>query len=98
MVRYKDLQCITEVADVGPWCVDDDAYVFGEAKPRAEEHRGRYCPRKEGSRALATVPDGFGGWIGVAVCNGAAIDLFPGTAKALGIEINQNVYVDWWFV
>jgi hypothetical protein len=98
LVEYQGKSVIAEVCDVGPWATDNVGYVFGEERPRAEIHKGRYCPLKEGSLALATVPDGNGGMRGVAICNGAGIDLFPGTAKALGIELNQNVLVDWSFV
>lgn len=31
------LSCIAEVLDVGPWNEHDDAYVFGEARPLAEQ-------------------------------------------------------------
>lgn len=98
IVRYGDLFTCAMVADVGPWATDDDAYVFGDEKSRAETHKGRYCPLKIGSLALATVPDGNGGFVGVTVCNGAGIDLFPATAKALGIQDGDNVMVEWKFI
>lgn len=97
-VRYGEKTVYVECHDVGPWCVDDDDYVLHGERPRAEVYKGRYCPLKKGSLALATVPNEKGEMVGVAICNGAAIDLFPGTSKALGIEEGDNVFVDWAFI
>ena len=35
-VTYKDKTVIALVMDVGPWNEEDDAYVFGDARPQAE--------------------------------------------------------------
>lgn len=84
-----------QVLDVGPWCVDDEAYVFGDAPPRAQVYKGAKCPYRIGDlETSATLPDGTK----VEISNGAGIDLFPATAKALGIELNMNVKLDWKFV
>jgi len=32
----NDHECIAQVLDVGPWNIDDDAYVFGGSRPQAE--------------------------------------------------------------
>lgn len=97
-LRYEGKHTFGQVVDVGPWCIDDEAYVYNGAIPRAEAHKGRYCPLKEGSIALASVPDGNGGFKDVAVCNGAAIDLFPRVAKELGVRLGDNVEIEWAFV
>lgn len=97
-IRYQDKWTIAQVADVGPWCTDDSEFVFGDDKPRAETHKGRYCPREKGSLALATVTDANGVVIGMPVCNGASIDLFEATALALGIPKDENVTVEWFFL
>lgn len=94
-VHYQWKQCYCEVLDVGPWSVDDDAYVFGEAEPRAMIYKGRACPRRLTDKSLATIPDGKGGWKTCPKSNGAGIDLFPAVAKSLGIPIGHNVWVSW---
>lgn len=33
---------VAVVADLGPWCRQDDAYVFGTARPIAEQRRGQF--------------------------------------------------------
>lgn len=98
LVAYQGLECIAEVYDVGPWCHDDDDYVFGPFRPRAEIFKGRVCPVKIGSNIKPSIPDGNGGFREVGKSNGAGIDLFPATAKALGIPLNLNVLVDWQFI
>ena len=97
VVNYGGKVIYAECRDIGPWCIDDDEYVFGEARPRAEIYVGKYCPVKKGGTGHATVPDGYGGWIAVHTSNGAGIDLFPATGVALGIRSNTNVQVDWSF-
>jgi hypothetical protein len=96
-IRYNGRQAYCEVLDVGPWAVDDEAYVFGHSQPRAEILKGELCPVKLGSKAVATVPDGKGGWRPCPKSNGAGIDLFPATALVLGIKIGATVWVDWCF-
>lgn len=97
ILRYKGITTIGQCVDVGPWCIDDDDYVFDGKKPRAEKYQGRYCPLKKGSTDLATVPDGNGGMREVAICNGAGIDIFPRVAKELQIPIGNNVVLEWAF-
>lgn len=98
LLAYQGLECIAEVYDVGPFSIDDDEYVFGTEKPRAETFKGKQCPRSLKDDSIATIPDGKGGWKEINISNGAGIDLFPATAKALGIKPNVNVLVDWRFV
>lgn len=97
LIEYNGIEVICEVADVGPWCIDDDQYVFGEEIPRAQEYKDLICPRKV-TGTVATVPDGMGGWKVPPKCNGAGIDLFPATAKALNIKQGDNVWVSWCFI
>lgn len=95
-IRYHGNIVYTECLDVGPWCIDDDPYVLGHARPRAEILEGKLCPRSlEGGNA--TIPDGKGGYKAAFISNGAGIDLYPATAIALGIKLNDNVQVDWYF-
>lgn len=98
IIRYNGRKTAAQCVDVGPWCIDDHAYVFEGKRPRAEQYQGKYCPLKEGSTSLATVPDGKGGMKSVAICNGAAIDLFPRVAKELKIPLNDNVVLEWGFI
>ena len=96
LLRYGAKITCAQIEDVGPWCVDDDNYVFGGEKPRAEIFIGKRCPYRFGDLAtMATVPDGKGGWLPAPISNGAGIDIFPRTAKELGIPIGENVRVDW---
>ena len=41
-VKYEDKFYLAPVLDVGPWNEGDDAYVFGEARPRSEQGIGKY--------------------------------------------------------
>lgn len=97
LLRYQDKEVEAEVRDVGPWMTDDDDYVFGEARPRAEILKGKASPTTLGGTQRPSVPDGHGGFKEVSLSNGAGIDLFPATAIALGIEINDNVELEWCF-
>ena len=99
MIRFGSLYTCAIVWDVGPWCTDDSAYVLGIARPRAEQLKGQRCPRTLADPdSVATVPDGKGGNKTVFLSNSAGIDLFPFTARRLGIGIGENVNVDWRFV
>lgn len=98
ILRKDSLWTCAKVVDLGPWCQDDYEYVFNGERPRAEEYKGRYCPLRKGSLALATVPDGNGGMKGVSVCNGAGIDILPEVANELDIKINDNVMLEWKFL
>ncbi len=87
---------LAQVWDNGPWLPggDDDAYVLGIARPKAEGMLGQIIdtnPNKPGIQP-ATVQGQ------VVRCNGAGIDLFPRVARQLGILIGNNVLVDWRFV
>ena len=97
MLRYKDRWTVAQVADVGPWSVDDN-YWDKEARPRAEILKGQFCPITDGGHTLPTVPDGKGGNRTVSISNGAGIDIFPYVAKCLGIKIGENVHLEWRFV
>ena len=92
-VRYGDRQTYALVWDVGPWYVDDDSYVLGITRPDAEACKGQPVDsdRKKPGNQPATVKGR------VVLSNGAGIDLFPFTAKILGIPIGRNVCVDWRF-
>lgn len=93
-VKYKEKIVTGTVGDVGPWCIDDDQYVFGDSRPRAEIYRGKSCPLSlQRVDEVASVQGRK-----IYECNGAGIDLFPGMAKALGIPIGHNVEVEWRFV
>lgn len=87
ILRLGDRYTCAQVMDVGPWTTDDDKYVFGTARPRAELGKGKFLPKKLSDPKTCPFPS-----------NGAGIDLFPGTAKALGIPIGKNVDVEWRFV
>lgn len=94
IVRCGDKWTCARVSDVGPWCQDDDDYVFGTERPRAEILKGEPCPRIKGTQLVATLPDG-------TKCdksNGAGIDLFPEVARSLGIPIGTNLLVEWAFI
>lgn len=95
LVRYGGNTALCSVLDLGPWCIDDEDYVFGTDRPRAEQLEGKFCPRTVNG-GCATVPDGKG-FKAALISNGAGIDLFPGTATALRIPIGKNVQVDWIF-
>lgn len=74
------------VMDVGPWCEDDDEYVFYNERPRAERFKDQLVAiNKEGR--MQDRPS-----------NGSGIDLFPQTAKALGIKLGENVTLKWKFI
>ena len=88
-IRYKGHWTCARVMDVGPWTIDDDAYVFGNEKSRAELCKGKYCPRVLTDVVIENT---------FLKCNGAGIDLFPQTAKDLGIAINDNVILEWRFI
>jgi hypothetical protein len=95
IIKYGSVWTCAWVADIGPWCIDDDIYVCGGERPRAEVYINEPCPLTLlNPEQRATLTDG-------TVCeksNGAGIDLFPFTAKLLGINPGENVRVDWMFV
>lgn len=97
IVRYNGNEVRAQVRDVGPFCVDDHDYVFGNSTPRAELMKGKHIATTLNGRIHPTVPDGKGGMRSADVSNGAGIDLFPGTADALGIKIGDNVWLEWYF-
>lgn len=90
-IRIGDRWTPARVMDVGPWCIDDHDYVFTDnIRPRAEKFKGTFCPKME--EEFVITPHDF------TPCNGAGIDLFPETAKALGIKLSENMQVDWRFL
>lgn len=91
ILRYNDKFTCAQIMDVGPFSVDDDEYVFGSEKPRAEKLKGQLCPRIKGTNILPTLPDGTE----VRKSNGSGIDLFPYTARQLKIKIGENVWLEW---
>jgi hypothetical protein len=91
-------EVIAECVDIGPWAIDDSEYVFGSARPRAEIYKGKPCPINRLSTGHASIPNGRGGWIRIGTSNGAGLDIMPGTARALGLKINENSHVDWKFI
>jgi hypothetical protein len=94
----EEFECIATVCDLGPLCLDDGDYVFGNARPRAEIYKGKHCPLNILSQGHASIPDGHGGWIPISISNGAGIDLMPATARALGLKKNENAMVSWMFI
>lgn len=83
---YNEVIVVATVMDVGPWSEDDEAYVFGNARPRAESYLKQYCPLRLDGLAHSRY-----------LCNGAGIDLMPGTWRALGIADGVNVKLNWCF-
>jgi len=98
VLRYQEKWTVAQCVDIGPWCHDDSNYVFDGTIPRAEQFKGMACPTTHLGPAVATVPDGKGGFKPAPICNGAAIDIFPRVAKELGIKLNDNVTLEWAFV
>ena len=95
IVKLGDRWTCAQVMDVGPFCQDDDEYVFGTAIPRAQRLVGKPCPMTLADpSSRATLPDGRE----VETSNGAGIDLFPRIARQLDIPINDNVWVEWKFL
>ena len=94
-LRYGDKWTIAQVRDVGPWATDDDAYVFGDSKPRAEIEKGQYMDTDLNKPGIQ--PPTVQGKV-IRSSNGAAVDLFPAVAKALGIPIGENVTLEWRFL
>jgi N-acetylmuramoyl-L-alanine amidase len=72
-VTHKDVVC--EIRDVGPWVIDDEAYVLGDMRPVAEP-KGSKIPRGKHKGKTS---------------NGAGLDLTPGAAKAIGLQGMGNV-------
>ena len=97
ILKYGKYEVEAVCCDIGPWCLDDSDYVFGESRPRAEIYKGEHCPLNALSGGHASIPDGKGGFIEISKSNGAGIDLMPATARALCIVLNENVYLDWCF-
>ncbi len=97
IIRYGDRWTVAQCMDVGPWCEDDPYWLTGD-KPRAELNKGNLCPiRKDGS-GTASSPDEEGDLIPRLISNGAGLDIFPQTAKNLGIPLSLNPIVEWKFL
>jgi N-acetylmuramoyl-L-alanine amidase len=63
-------KAVCQIRDVGPWLIDDDKYVLGDARPVAEP-KGSTIPRGKNQGKTS---------------NGAGIDLTPAAAKAIGLS------------
>lgn len=61
---------ICQIRDIGPWLIDDVAYVMGNARPVAEP-KGSTIPRGKNQGKTS---------------NGAGLDVTPAAARALGIS------------
>jgi len=94
-LRYGDRTTFAQVVDIGPFCIDDDAYVFGTERPRAEIFKGKPCKVRLDSDELPTVPNPDGTKKTIFISNGAGLDMFPRVARELGIPINTNVSLEW---
>ena len=71
---YKgELSAVGYVADKGPWTVDDEKYVHGEARPVAEQCYEAHKPLPSGPNK------------GKIPTNKAAIDLSPHLAEKIGL-------------
>ncbi|OIO26690.1 hypothetical protein AUJ14_01315 [Candidatus Micrarchaeota archaeon CG1_02_55_22] len=70
------------VLDVGPFCVRDESYVFGSARPLAEIYRGQIVPVAGCNRKYRAT--------------GAGLDVSCQAARELGIS--GKGYADWRFV
>ncbi len=78
-----DRTCYAQWEDVGPFCADDVAYVFGGAPPRND---GQSC---EGAGPTSAAANG----------TASGLDVSPAVADCLGVRFETGlVRVDWWFV
>ena len=93
LIRCGSLWTIGQVVDDGPFTVDDSDYVFGSARPRAETLKGQPIFTTKNGSEYATVQGKP-----IPLSNGAGIDLFPRISAQLGINIDENVQVDWKFL
>jgi N-acetylmuramoyl-L-alanine amidase len=82
----SELSAVGAVMDKGPWVVNDEDYVWGDARPIAET-----CYRNG-----TPLPSGSGPNAGKVPSNDAGIDLSPALADAIGIEGKGRVH--WQFV
>jgi N-acetylmuramoyl-L-alanine amidase len=81
-----ELSAVGKIMDKGPWVVNDENYVFGDARPIAETCYKNGKP----------LPSGSGNNAGKVPTNDAGIDLSPALAEKIGIEGKGKV--DWIFV
>jgi hypothetical protein len=81
-----ELSAVGKIMDKGPWVVNDDNYVWGDARPIAETCYKNGTP----------LPSGSGNNAGKVPSNDAGIDLSPALADKIGIEGKGKV--DWMFV
>jgi hypothetical protein len=84
--RATNRKFVAPIRDKGPWTVNDDAYVFGDARPVAETCHNEGTP----------LPSGSGNNAGKVPANPAGIDLSPALFNALGLT--DNDIVDWRWV
>lgn len=80
----SELSAVGKIMDKGPWVVDDENYVFGDARPVAETCFKNKTP-------LPTGPNK-----GKVPTNDAGIDLSPALASTVGISGKGKVH--WVFV
>jgi N-acetylmuramoyl-L-alanine amidase len=71
----KDVVCA--IRDVGPWVIDDEAYVLGDEVRPVAEPKGSKIPRGKNKGKTS---------------NGAGLDLTPAAAKAIGLSGMGNVH------
>jgi N-acetylmuramoyl-L-alanine amidase len=81
-----ELSAVGKIMDKGPWVVNDENYVFGDARPIAETCYKNKTP----------LPSGSGNNAGKVPSNDAGIDLSPALADKIGIDGKGKV--DWIFV
>ena len=79
--RANGMEVIVGILDVGPWMIDDEAYVMGGERPVAEICFNAKTPLPRGPHK-GTVPS-----------NGAGLDLTPAAAKA--IDLKGKGWCDW---
>lgn len=79
-----ELSAEAVIADKGPWMIDDEDYVMGDARPLAETCHDEGTPLPRGPNA------------GKVPSNRAGIDLSPALADMIGIEGKGTV--DWCFI
>jgi hypothetical protein len=83
--RATNRKFVAAIRDKGPWVVNDDAYVFGVARPIAETSYNEDKP----------LPAGSGNNAGKVPANPAGIDLSPALFDALGMDDNGPVSWKW---
>jgi N-acetylmuramoyl-L-alanine amidase len=83
-VYHGELSAVGRVADKGPWVIDDEDYVYGNARPMAETCHDEGTPLPEGPNA------------GAVPSNRAGLDVSPALAEKIGLK--GKGLCDWEFV